>query len=130
MQHEGDDDTNRNWCTWKICKGLVKGLGNKRINRGHPVHSIIRYCEESWRLEETCCHSNPSEKPSAGEKKTLRGVKHYKISDGPTKVLSKLVSDSFNSSIHLLLLLKRNSFLNEFLCPSFFNKELYSFYLY
>ena len=34
------------------------------------------YWEESWRLEETCCHSNSSEKPSANaDVKNSEGVK-------------------------------------------------------
>ena len=33
------------------------------------------YWKESWRLEETCCHSNSSEKPSVGaDVKNSKGV--------------------------------------------------------
>ena len=35
------------------------------------------YCEEFWRLAETCCHSNPSERLSAkaNVKESSQGVK-------------------------------------------------------
>ena len=54
-----------------ISKGLVKGL--KNIDIREQVDSIqttallrlARIREESWSLEETCCHSNSSERPSA-----------------------------------------------------------------
>ena len=53
-----------------ITKGLLKGLENLEV--GERVETIQidywerpEYWEESWRLEETCCHSNSSEKPSA-----------------------------------------------------------------
>ena len=40
-----------------------------KLANDHPNDSIIEngqnYWEESWRLEETCCHSNSNEKPSA-----------------------------------------------------------------
>ena len=44
-------------------KGLIKGQENLQI-RGR-VDTIQNTREESWRLEETCCHSNSSERPSA-----------------------------------------------------------------
>ena len=31
MEYEGDGDTNCNWCTRKIPKGLVKGLEDLKI---------------------------------------------------------------------------------------------------
>ena len=34
------------------------GLGNIRTSGDY---SIVEYKEESWRLEETCCHTDPSE---------------------------------------------------------------------
>ena len=54
-----------------ITKGLLKGLEDLEV--GERVESIKRqhywkrleYWEESWRLKETCYHSNSSEKPSA-----------------------------------------------------------------
>ena len=64
----GDGDTNYNWCTWyshqRISKG-TGGLGNKRTC-GNIPHCWDRpeYWEESWRLEEACCHSNFNDKPS------------------------------------------------------------------
>ena len=46
----------------------------------HPNYNIFldrpEYWEESWKLEETCCHSNSSEKPSFNT-----GVKNSKRSN-------------------------------------------------
>ena len=41
-------------------KGLVRELEDIEIGGHRP-----EYKEKFWRLEETCCHSNSSEKPSA-----------------------------------------------------------------
>ena len=44
------------------------GLGNKRTSGDHRNYCIWdrpEYWEESCRLEETCCHSSSSERPSA-----------------------------------------------------------------
>ena len=52
-----------------VTKGLLKGLEDLEV--GGRVETIqtttlLRTArEESWRLEETCCHSDSSEKPSA-----------------------------------------------------------------
>ena len=50
-----------------VTKGLLMGLEDLEV--GGRVETIQRerpeYWEESWRLEETCCHSNSSEKSSA-----------------------------------------------------------------
>ena len=51
-----------------VTKGLLKGLEDLEV--GGP--SKLQYCrerpeywEESWRLEETCCYSKSSKRPSA-----------------------------------------------------------------
>ena len=45
------------------------GFGSWLTSGDHPNNSIPRrlpeYREVSWRLEETCCHLNSSERPSA-----------------------------------------------------------------
>ena len=54
-----------------VTKGLLKGLEDLEV--GGRVETIQKqrywkrpeYWEESWRLEETCCHSISSEGPSA-----------------------------------------------------------------
>ena len=50
-----------------VTKGLLKGLEDLEV--GGRVETIqttaLLRTEESWRLEETCCHSDFSEKPSA-----------------------------------------------------------------
>ena len=38
MEHEGDDDTNFNWCTWYSHQRLVKELGD--LEMGGRVESI------------------------------------------------------------------------------------------
>ena len=64
-----------------ITKRLLKGLGDLEV--GGRVETIqttalLRRPEswdESWRLEETCCYSNSSEKPSANtDVKNSKGV--------------------------------------------------------
>ena len=65
MEHEVDSDTNCNWCTWNNPHKIGKGTGrhgNKRTSGDSPDNSIIKI---SQNIEETCCHLNPSEKPSA-----------------------------------------------------------------
>ena len=61
-----------------ITKGLLKGLELADEWRpSKPLHYCERpeYWEESWRLEETCCHSNSSERPSANtDEKNSEGV--------------------------------------------------------
>ena len=61
-------------------KGLLKGLEDLEI-RGHveTIQTTDRpeYLGESWRLEETCCHSSSGEKSSAnaGMKNSQRNKK-------------------------------------------------------
>ena len=65
-----------------LTKGLLKGLEDLEV--GGRVETIqttallrtARIGDESWRLEETCCHSNSSEKPSANtDEKNSKEVK-------------------------------------------------------
>ena len=53
-----------------VIKGLLKGVEDLEV--GGRVETKLQhywerpeYREESWRLEEICCHSNSSERPSA-----------------------------------------------------------------
>ena len=70
MELAGDNFINCNWCVWnsdyRITKG-TGGLGSWWTSGDHPNNYIIENGQntETWRLEETCCHSNSSEKPSA-----------------------------------------------------------------
>ena len=44
MEHEGDSDTNYNWCAWYSHQRFGTGtrrLGNKRAMEDHPNYSII-----------------------------------------------------------------------------------------
>ena len=45
MEHEGDGDTDCNWCTWNDAKRLGKGargVRNRKASRDHPNYSIVR----------------------------------------------------------------------------------------
>ena len=72
MEHEGDNYTNCDRCLWHGNRRIIKGPRKiwKLATEWRPCkqqHNWKRseYWEESWRLEETCCHSIPSEIPSA-----------------------------------------------------------------
>ena len=76
MEHENDGDTNRNWCSRLVTKGLVPGLEDLEIRRGvetnpNEIRDRPEYKEESWRLVETCGHSDSSEKPSTSKKEII-----------------------------------------------------------
>ena len=65
-----------------ILKGLVMGIRrfiNQRTSGYRPGYSIVldrpEYWGESWRLEEICCYSDSSERPSASAGvKNLQGI--------------------------------------------------------
>ena len=48
----------RDWRTWKLAD-------ERRPSKLLHYRERPEYWEESWRLEETCCHSSSSERPSA-----------------------------------------------------------------
>ena len=54
-----------------VTEGLIKGLGDLEAGRRLETSKLLHYWErpeyweESWRLEETCSHSNFSKRPSA-----------------------------------------------------------------
>ena len=54
-----------------VTKGLIMGQedlevgGREETIQTTALLRMPEYWEESWRLEETCCHSNSSERPSA-----------------------------------------------------------------
>ena len=57
------------------------GLGNNRTSGDH-YWDRAEYWDESWRLEETFCHSNSSEGPSANaDVKNSQGVKNNDDND-------------------------------------------------
>ena len=71
-----------------VTKGLLKGLENLEV--GGRVETIqttalLRMAwDESWRLEETCCHSNSREKPSANtDVKNSKGVNNNNTNGSP-----------------------------------------------
>ena len=62
-----------------VTKGLLKGLEDLEVgglSKRQHCWGRPESWDESWRLEETCCHSNSSEKPSANtDVKNSKGVK-------------------------------------------------------
>ena len=70
-----------------VTKGLVKGLGGQghtETSRDHSNYFMIEIGqnieEESWRLEEACCHSNSSKRTSANiDVKNAHGVNNKKL---------------------------------------------------
>ena len=57
-----------------VTKGMVQEQEDLEITGQVETVQTTEYGEELWRLVETCCHSNSSEKPSAntGVKNSLR----------------------------------------------------------
>ena len=64
MEHEGDGDATCNVYTWNDPKRLGK-WSCRPFKLQHCWERPEYWGEESWRLQETCCHSNSSERPSA-----------------------------------------------------------------
>ena len=84
MECKGDGDTICGWCTRDNLLGISKGtgrLGIKRTRGDHLNYSIIKSARILRRVQETCCHSNSSEKAStnAGEKNSQIVKKIYGI---------------------------------------------------
>ena len=72
MEHEGDNYTNCDWCFWYSNYRTIKRnwrtwkLSDKwRPSKLTHYWKHPEYWEESLRLDETCCHSNSNERPSA-----------------------------------------------------------------
>ena len=50
MEHEGDDDTNCNWCSWNSPQKLGKRVGrvgNQSMSRDHPNYCIIKISQNT-----------------------------------------------------------------------------------
>ena len=83
MEHESDSDSYCNWCALgTVTKGLVQELKDLEI-RGRvetiKTTALLRSVRILRRVQETCSHSNPSEKPSVNAGvKTLKGVNNNK----------------------------------------------------
>ena len=59
-----------------VPKNLEKRLNELEIKGELKPSRPQQYLEEFWRLEETCCHSDFSEKPTVkADMKTLQGEK-------------------------------------------------------
>ena len=87
MEHESDGDTNCNRCTRYSQQRIGTGTGGleiKRMSGDYPNYSIVEIDQNTkknpWRLEETCCLSDSSGKPSV-----YAGVKSYQKS----KIINK-----------------------------------------
>ena len=65
----------REWRTWKLANEW-------RPSKLQHYLEQLEYWEESWRLDETCCHTNSNEKPSAlANVKNSKGVNIASIED-------------------------------------------------
>ena len=71
-----------------VTEGSLKGLEDLEVGRRVGTIKWQHFWErpeswdESWRLEETCCHSNSSEKPSANtDVKNSKGVNNNNMKD-------------------------------------------------
>ena len=62
--HEGDDVTNSSRWAWKEDKKNWKSEEELRPFRWQYSWDWSEYWEEFWRSEETCCHSDSSERLS------------------------------------------------------------------
>ena len=71
VEHESGVYTNYNWCSWYSHQRINKwagGLGNKRKSGDHPNYCITEIDQNTEKRpgdEETCCHSDSSERTSA-----------------------------------------------------------------
>ena len=67
VEHESDDYTNYNWCSWYSQKGLKQVLEGLEITRGGEsiqTTALLRSDKILKRVRETCGHSNSTERPS------------------------------------------------------------------
>ena len=68
VEDEVHSNSNHSWITWHISREPEKETGrtgNERKNCDSPDYwDLLEYWEESWRLEETCCHLDFNKKPS------------------------------------------------------------------
>ena len=77
MEHKNDNYIACDWCFWYSYQSIIKGTGGLRNEDEWRPSKLLHYrkWEESWRLEEACCHLNSSERPSANvDVKTSQGV--------------------------------------------------------
>ena len=81
MEYESGNNIKCDWWFLYSHQRIIKvsgGLGYKRTSEDHRNYYIIEnghYWEVSWRLEETCCHSNSRERSSAyADLKDSQGV--------------------------------------------------------
>ena len=104
MKHESYTDTDCNRCArynhQKTGTGTV-GFGNKdkwRPSKLQHCWDRSAYWEVSWRLEETCCHSDSSGEPSA-----YTGVKNSPTIK--TKIIARWNEDKKKDKNHSKILL-------------------------
>ena len=81
MEYEGDSDTNNSWGIRNSSQELRKEIHSlekrfkSRIYRPQHCWNQLEYWEESWKPEETCCHSDSSEgSPANDAMKNSQGV--------------------------------------------------------
>ena len=84
--------------TSRATKGFIKGLGALKINGLETIqhyNDLAEYQEESWWLEETCCHLNSAQKPSGNTNmKIYQGVNNDNNNDNTSIITIKLQQQS------------------------------------
>ena len=92
-----------------ITKGLLKGLEDLEFggrSKWQHYWEWPEYWDESWRLEETCCHSNSSEKPSANtDVENSKGVNNNDNSDSMKNPLTRADEKKLTRSIIIIIII-------------------------
>ena len=81
-EHESVINANYNWCTKndprRLREGDLKSWKSDDVANLSKLHHYVdrlEYEEESRRFEDTCCHPNPSKRPSTNASvKNLQGI--------------------------------------------------------
>ena len=80
LEHEGDSDTNSNWCTRNDPQRLSKKAGrvrNPKTSRYHPTTALLISARILRKILESCCHLDSSERPANAAVKNSQRVILY-----------------------------------------------------
>ena len=96
-EHAVDYDTNCCWCSWNSSQRSKKEAGELEF-RGRiglkRFWNHLKHLEESWRTEETCCHSDICGKPPVkSDAKNLHAVKIILVNGHTTITLSNKLTN-------------------------------------
>ena len=65
MEHEGESDTNCNWCTWNSFIRKVEELETRGRAKMIQITTLLRSARILRKVPETYCHFGSGERPSA-----------------------------------------------------------------